>query len=199
MKRIITVLALTAAVLGLPGCATLMREAPSQQLTAPRAGTAKIVFMRTSFVAGAIGCDLFEVVNGELRFIGQLPMGNKVVFETTPGDKVIMAYGTAADFMTARVEAGKTYYAIVRPNWGTGGFYPTPVRKTSSVEPDQNSAEFKGWLTSTKLLEPTEATVSWFKENQARMTGIYKDYWARFQRKSPTEKADRQMNPGDGQ
>ena len=97
------------------------------------------------------------------------------------------------------VEAGKTYYAIVRPNWGTGGFYPTPVRRESAIEPDQNSAEFKGWLSSTRLIEPTEAIDGWMKENRARIVDIHKDYWARFQRKSPSEKADRQMNPADGQ
>jgi hypothetical protein len=199
MKRILAAWVLFATFAGLQGCATLMRDAPSQQLTPPRAGTAKIVFMRTSFVAGAIGCDLFDVVNGELRFIGQLPMGNKVVYETTPGDKVIMAYGTAADFMTAKLEAGKTYYAIVRPNWGTGGFYPTPIRKQSSVDPDQSSREFKDWLSSTKLIEPTEATDAWFKENRPKMQEIYKDYWGRFQRKTGPEKAERHMNPGDGQ
>ena len=39
-----------------------------------------------------------------------------------------MAYGTAADFMLAELAPGKTYYSIVRPNWGTGGFAPTPIR-----------------------------------------------------------------------
>ena len=63
-----------------------------------------------SSVAAAIGCDLFEVVNGELKFIGQLPTGNKVAYETTPGKKVFMAYGTAADFMLADLSPGKTYY-----------------------------------------------------------------------------------------
>jgi hypothetical protein len=159
----------------------------------------KIVFMRTSMVAGAIGCDLFEVVDGDLRYIGQLPTGNKVAYETTPGDKVFMAYGTAADFILAKVVAGKTYYSIVRPNWGTGGFYPTPIRGAGMGEPDLNSKEFKDWLSSTRLIEPTEATQSWFKENKTRMQAIYVDYWARFQRKNAVEKAARTINTADGQ
>src|SRR5262245_53630688 len=106
-----SVLAAVAAVCVLAsGCASVMREAPSQEIARPAADKVKVVFMRSSMVAGAIGCDLFEVVNGELRFIGQLPTGNKVVHETTPGRKVYMAYGTAADFMLADVSAGKTYY-----------------------------------------------------------------------------------------
>jgi hypothetical protein len=198
MKRLLLPLLLAALVLMLPGCATLMRDSASQQITPPRADRVKIVFMRTSFVAGAVGCDMFEVVNGELRFIGQLPMGSKLVYETTPGDKVFMSYGLAADFMLARVAAGRTYYSIVRPNWGTSGFYPTPVRLSATGEPDQNSKEFRDWLSSTKLIEPTEAAEPWFQENKAKLRDVYGEYWGRFQRKTAAEKAERTMNPGDG-
>src|SRR5689334_20911419 len=124
-----TLLAVAATALVVSGCGTsVMRDAPSQQITQPNPGTAKVVFMRSSMVAAAIGCDLFEVVNGELKLIGQLPTGNKIVYETTPGKKVFMAYGTAADYMLAELAPGKTYYSVVRPNWGTGGFAPTPIR-----------------------------------------------------------------------
>jgi len=189
-----------AFALALPGCGTLMRDAPSQQVSAPKPDKATIVFMRTSMVAGAIGCDLFEVVNGELRFIGQLPTGNKVVYETAPGDgKVFMAYGTAADFMLANLSAGKTYYSIVRPNWGTGGFAPTPIRGRSSMDPDVNSKEFKEWMSATKLIEPTSEASAWFNENKARLQAIYADYWSRFERKNASEKAERTLIAIDGQ
>lgn len=170
-----------------------MRESSTQQISPPAPERAKIVFMRTSMVAGAIGCDLFEVVNGELRFVGQLPTGNKVVYETTPGEKVFMAYGTAADFMLANVTGGKTYYSIVRPNWGTGGFAPTPIRLGGSTEP-----EFQNWLSNTKQIEPQENAKPWFLENKTRFQEIYKDYWSRFERKDTQEKAQRTMLPQDG-
>jgi hypothetical protein len=170
-----------------------MRDAPSQTVAQPGGDKAKVVFMRSSMVAAAIGCDLFEVVNGELKFIGQLPTGNKVAHETTPGKKVFMAYGTAADFMLAEVLPGKTYYSIVRPNWGTGGFAPTPIR-------DVKSGEAKEWISGTKLIEPSpKEAEAWFAENKQRMQAIYADYWNRFERKSFTEKAERTLNPGDGQ
>lgn len=192
--------AIAAVSLIMSGCASnLMRPAASEQISAPGAGKAKVVFMRTSFVAGAIGCDVFEVVNGELRFIGQLPYGNKITYETTPGDKVFMAYGTAADFMLARqLQGGKTYYSIVRPNWGTGGFAPTPIRAISANEPDFDAKEFKEWYSGTKLLEPNEKAQAWFEENRARMQQIYVEYWRRFQTKTDQEKAYRTLNPEDG-
>jgi hypothetical protein len=177
------------------GCASVMRDAPSQTVAQPGGDKAKVVFMRSSMVAAAIGCDLFEVVNGELKFIGQLPTGNKVAYETTPGKKVFMAYGTAADFMLADLSPGKTYYSIVRPNWGTGGFAPTPIRFA-----DLNSKDSQEWKSGTKLIEAEpKAAEAWFAENKQRLQGIYTDYWNRFQRKNEQEKFERTLLPPDGQ
>ena len=196
MKRIIVTTAVILAFLGLSGCASMMRESQNQQLAGADDNRAKVVFMRSSFVAGAIGVELFDVTDGELKFIGQLPSGNKVVYDTTPGDKVFMAYGTAADFMTANLVGGKTYYSIVRPNWGTGGFAPTPIRKDGPSE-SMKSKEFSDWMSGTKRIEPTEEAGKWFIENKARYQAIYADYWARFQRKNDSEKAQRRLNADD--
>ena len=175
------------------GCASVMRDAPSQQISQSSPDKAQVVFMRSSMVAAAIGCDLFEVVNGGLKFIGQLPTGNKVAYETTPGKKVFMAYGTAADFMLADLSPGKTYYSIVRPNWGTGGFAPTPIR-------DLKAKDSQEWISGTKRIEPNpKEAEAWFAENKQRLQGIYADYWNRFERKSFVEKAERTLNPADGQ
>jgi len=145
MTKALHTAVLAAACLFMFGCASVMRPAASEQVPAPGPDKATVVFMRTSFVASAIGCDLFEVVDGKLHYIGQLPSGNKVAYETTSGDKVFMAYGTAADFMLAKLQGGKTYYSIVRPNWATGGFAPTPIRHQSPNDPTFGSQEFKNW------------------------------------------------------
>lgn len=186
-----------AALIGVlaSGCASVMRDAPTQIVAQPGTDKAKVVFMRSSMIAAAIGCDLFEVVNGELKFIGQLPTGNKIAYETTPGKKVFMAYGTAADFMLADLSPGKTYYSIVRPNWGTGGFAPTPIRFS-----DLNSKESQEWKAGTKLIEADpKAAEIWFAENKDRLRGIYTDYWNRFERKNAQEKFERTLLPPDGQ
>ena len=199
MKTLRSATAALAVIVLVSGCASgLMREAPGEPAAGPAPDKARVVFMRTSFVAGAIGCDMFEVVNGDLRFIGQLPMGGKIVYDTTPGDKVFMAYGTAADFMLGKLQGGKTYYSIVRPKWGTGGFAPTPIRHASADEPTLDGKEFKEWHAGTKRLEPNEDAPAWFKDNKARLQSIYADYWARFQTKTEQEKYFRTLQPEDG-
>ena len=124
----------------LGGCASsVMVPAPSPELKPPAAGMAQIVFMRDSFVAGAIRCDLLQVnEGGKLQFIGVVANSTKIAYSTPPGHKVFMSYGTAADFMEANVVAGKTYFVILRPNWGTGGFAPTPIRKNNDTWSMQN-------------------------------------------------------------
>jgi hypothetical protein len=194
--RIVRIGALRAAVLAafvsVSACANVMRDVPNPQIAPAPAASAKVVFMRTTFVSGGIECDLFEIVNGEPKFIGQIPKGNKVVYETTPGPKVFMAYGHAADFMLAELAPGKTYYSIVRPNWGSGGFAPTPIH-------DPNNPEAQGWISRTRLIEPDPAKASaWFAEQKARVQEAYVVYWGRFENKDAEQKKERTLQPQDG-
>ena len=196
MKKI-KILLLVFIAISLGACGGTMIVAPTQTIKPPSSGKATIVFMRTSFVAGAIGVEVLETTKGDLKFVGNLSMGNKITYETTPGEKVFMTYGIAADFMKAKVAAGKTYYVIVRPNWGTGGFAPTPVRRNTS-EYNMAMPEFKSWVNDTDLVIPGPETGSWFKEKKPDLEAAYKEYWPRFQTKTPDQIADRTLNPDDG-
>jgi len=199
LMRKISVLVMFVFLAGCGGSSALMKPSANQNITPASKQKAKIVFMRTSLVAGAINAELFEIEKGEIKFIGSIPMGSKIVYETTPGKKVFMAYGTAADFMIADVRAGKTYYSIVRPNWGTGGFAPTPVRTDGTTDYNTDSPNFKEWVSGTELLEPIPADAKeWFKKEKNNILTVYKDYWARFQTKNPNQKAERTLNPQDG-
>ena len=199
MNRLLSMFTGMAFLAVLSGCASnLMKEVGSQEISPPAPDKVKVVFMRTSFVASAIGAELFEVVDGKLNFIGALPKGNKIVYETKPGKKVFMAYGTAADFMLGDLTGGRIYYSIVRPNWGTGGMIPTPVRADGTTEFHTKSAEFPGWVTGTTMIAPTAEAQDWFAGERERYQGIYGRYWETFQRKTPSEKAQRTLNPADG-
>ena len=198
IKRV-SVLTLFAFLVGCGGSSVLMKPSVNQSISPASKQKAKIVFMRTSFVAGAINAELFEIAKGKMKFIGSIPYGSKISYETTPGKKVFMANGIAADFMIADVRAGKTYYSLVRPNWGTGGFAPTPIRTDGTTDFNTNSPDFKEWVSGTELLEPIPADAKkWFKKEQKNVLATYKEYWKRFQTKNPNEKAERTLNPGDG-
>jgi len=198
MKKTAVLIALLFLV-GCGGSSALMKPSANQNITPASKKKAKIVFMRTSFVAGASNAELFEIEKGKIKFIGSIPMGSKIVHETTPGKKVYMAYGNAADFMIADVRAGKTYYAVVRPNWGTGGFVPTPVRTDGTTDFNTDSPDFKGWVSGTEMLEPIPADAKkWFAKEKKNILVVYKEYWKRFQTKNLNEKAQRTLTPRDG-
>ncbi|MBI3897526.1 MAG: hypothetical protein HY308_04425 [Gammaproteobacteria bacterium] len=199
MRKFIKILPWIAVMAVLSGCGTtVMMTLPSQEIRPAPATKANVVFMRTSFVAGAINADLFEVVDGRLKFIGVLPMGKKIVYETTPGPKVFMAYGTAADFMLANLSGGKTYYSIVRPNWGSGGMIPTPIRADGTSEFNMQSADFAKWVADTTLIGPNAEAQDWFNKEKDRYQKIYEPYWATFQKKTAAQKMERTLRPQDG-
>lgn len=109
-----------------------------------------------------------------------------------------MAYGSAADFMIGNIKEGKTYYSIVRPNWGTGGFAPTPIRSDGSTEYNMESSDFIKWKNGTTLLEPKTNANEWFTKNKDKYLKIYNVYWSRFQNKTESEKSERTLLPSDG-
>lgn len=199
MKKILA-FALTMGLLSaLGGCASpVMTKAPSTEIKPPPAGMAQIVFMRDSFVASAIRCDLLQVENGgKLKFIGVVANATKIAYQTPPGHKVFMAYGTAADFMEANVVAGKTYYVILRPNWGTGGFAPTPIRQRNDQWSMKNP-DFNKWMSDTELVVPNAQAAGYFQQHKAEFEKLYTKYWARFQHKTPIERRERTLQPQDG-
>jgi hypothetical protein len=130
----------------------------------------------------AIGVEMFEVNDGKLTFIGNLSNGTKIAYKTKPGRKVYMAYGQAADFMIADVKAGHTYYSIVRANWGTGGFAPTPVRTNGTTDYNTAIPAFKKWVDGTTLYNIKQPQArEWFEKNKEKYMKIYKGYWKRFE------------------
>jgi len=202
--RSLILIALVAILTGCGGSANVMKEVPEQKIAKPDKDTAQIVFMRDSFMLNAVTAKLFEVTDGNINFIGALPNGNKIVYRTTPGKKVFMAYGEtmhigygrAANFMKADIVGGKTYYAIVLPifGWGASGFEPIPVRNYN-----MNSKEFANLLNGCKLIMADEAQAqAWHKDNKEHIRKVYSAYWKRFQTKNEVQQAESTLMPEDG-
>lgn len=199
MKTKLWAIVFAFVTLSLGACASnLMLVSPTGDIKPPGSDKAVIVFMRSSIVAGAIGAELFEIKNGVLTLVGGLPNGSKIAHVTEPGEKVYMAYGTAADFMIANVEKGKTYYSIVRPNWGSGAFIPTPIKIDGTTEYNTEIDEFDKWISGTKLLVKKPDTSEWFETNKEKYQKIYESYWKKFSTKTAAQKQQRTLMPADG-
>ena len=64
MKHLFKHLTIPVLALSLAACggSSMMKPTSLQQITPPGKGKAKIVFMRSSFVAGAISADMLEIM-----------------------------------------------------------------------------------------------------------------------------------------
>lgn len=124
-------LLLVAAMLLVTGCASnKMVDSAQQDLIAPTADTAQIVFLRSSMLGGAIQSSVFDVSEGDTKFVGILSTGKKIAYSVAPGKHRFMVVSEAADFMEAELLGGKTYYAMVTPRMGAwkARFSMHPVR-----------------------------------------------------------------------
>jgi len=205
MDKLLRILSCIALLFALAGCASTMMEVASQEIRPPAPEKVKVVFMMRYPLSGRVAPvaagDLFEVVDGELNFIGALAAGSKIAYETTPGQKVFMASGNsgAADFMLGSLAGGKIYYSVVTINPWIGSLIPRPVKANANErEVSMATPEFASWVKDTKLYAPKAEAKDWFSREKDRLQDVYKDYWARFQRKTPEEKAERTLNPEDG-
>lgn len=194
-------LMLVAAMLLATGCAsTKMVDSAQQELIAPTADKAQIVFMRSSMFGGAVQSSVFDVTGDETEFIGILSAGKKIAYTVEPGKHTFMVVSEAADFMEAEMLGGKTYYAMVTPRMGAwkARFSMYPVRNGGPGEFQYGSDKFQGWLKSTELSENTPASHAWAEENRSNIRSKQVDYEAVWQQKSPAELAERTLNPDDG-
>ena len=150
----------------LSGCAGTVKNMQPYQgdpaKLAPEAGKAMVVFMRPSNLGFAVQSSVFLATEGTPDLVGIVAAQAKVAYQVDPGDHLFMVIGESADFMTAKVAAGKTYYALVTPRMGAwkARFSLKPVAR-----PDQNRAELDAWLGNCKWVEKIPASDTWAASN----------------------------------
>lgn len=68
-----------------------------------------------------------------------------------------------------------------------------------STDYNTGTADFRDWLRSTKQIEANQEEAKlWLATNKPRYQDLYKHYWARYQQKTASEKAERHLRPQDG-
>ena len=183
------------------GCASVMKEAPVQEISTPDQSEAQVIFMRSSFLGSAVSASLYEVVDDEIKFIGVINNDTKIAYDTAPGEHVFMVVSEAADFMEAELVPGKNYFSIVTPRMGAwvARFSLWPIKVDTEAEYNTSLAEFEKWKENTTLVERTPEADAWYKKNAAGIRAKYEKYWPAWQKKSQADIAERTLIPEDGQ
>lgn len=158
--------------------------------------------MRASGFGGAITSPLLEVDNqGNSSLVGIIGPGEKMVHYVEPGSHQFMVIGENADFMNADVEAGKAYYAIIRPRMGVwkARFSLTPFKVAPEApEFNKEGSHIKKWSKACEYTVPNEAAVQWVNEKQGELKDLYNEYMPKWQAKSQAQKNYLTLESVDG-
>jgi hypothetical protein len=154
-----------------------MREVASVN-TVPGADEAVIVFVRPTGAYPGYQWAVFEVEDRKpATLVGLLGAMKKVAHRAAPGRHVFMAIsltslGNTADFMTANLDAGKLYYALLMEQEGR---WLQPVRANEHAQLSERLAQ-TGWV------EKTDDSLNWARENSEEIEATrFRDYgiWRR--------------------
>ncbi len=188
---------LAALALSASACAGTiknMKEVPAgTSEPKPAPGKAMVVFLRPSGMAYAIQSTVFEMKGQEPVLVGIVAAKTKVAWQADPGRHLFMVVGESGDFMSAEVEAGKTYFATITPRMGMwkARFSLRPVVGEEYVSPD-----FVLGLNGSRWVEKDESSEAWARENAADIRGKYDAYYPKWMEKAEADRP--RLQPADG-
>jgi hypothetical protein len=165
-------------------------------VSVPPKGKAQIVFMRPVMFGGAIKSAVFDVTSDENKVIGAMRGKKKFVHIVDPGEYTFMVIGRNADFMKAKVEAGKTYYVLVQVRMGMwkARFTLVPIRKA-----ELDGEEFKKWNRKARLIEMNQGELDvWAEKHMKDIQAKREKFFVVWNKKTDAAKKRYMMHADDG-
>jgi hypothetical protein len=111
-----------------------------------------------------------------------------------------MVVAENADFMNATLDAGKTYYVLVKPRPGMWKvrFSLIPIHKDAGAEYSLASADFSKWKSKSAPVAKTPAADAWYAQHQADIEAKRLDYMKKWEVMAPEDKATLTLHAEDG-
>lgn len=186
--------ALALLLAGCEGTVQHMREVPAAAApVAPAPGKAMLVFMRPSGLGFAVQSSVFEIKDNYPALVGIVAAKTRIAHQVDPGKYLFMVIGENADFMTAEVAAGKTYYVRVEPRMGMwkARFGLQPV-----AQKDLAGAELASDLRDCRWVEKNAASESWASGAMVSVQSKRTEYYADWIKQPEAERPH--LRPEDG-
>jgi hypothetical protein len=177
----------------------LMQDAGNQSPT-PEPDKALVVFFRPAFMGAAIESTIYEAPDSETKFLGVVSYKTRLAYQVDPGPHRFMVIGENADFVDTTLDAGKTYYILVRarPGMWKARFSLLPVHTAADAKYSTQSADFKEWMGKTSFVEVTPAAEAWYQEHKADIEAKKSDYLQRWNKMAPQDRAVLTLHAEDG-
>ncbi len=192
MFRVLSLLMMLGLAACAGGTAMMVQDQPPPTV---RPDQALMVFMRPSHFGGAVTAAVYDVSDGESKFIGFVNSGMKVGYAVAPGERSFMVVSEAADFLKTTLQAGKSYYAVVTPRVGVwrARFSLRPLRRG-----ELDGSEFAAWDASTRFAASSPEAEAWARRSAPSVGTKRATYWPEWTAKSLEQRQSQTINVEDG-
>ena len=143
----------------------------------PTADKALVYFMRPTEAAFGAHAAVYD---GD-QFVGFVPFNQKLAYQTTPGEHLFYVVSEAADFMTADLVAGRTYYAQVVPRMGA---WRARFSLWAISASDLKTPEVRGWINAASPVQNKPEAYTWAENNAPSVNKKREAYYAKWITKS---------------
>ncbi len=167
---------------------------------------AAMVFVRSSIVASAVKAQIFDMTNGQARFVGEIENNTQLLYELSPGRHVFMIMADSVDYIEVNVQNGYVYYALVKPSMGVWKpkFHFVPIKNASpdTIESENsvlyfNDESLKGKLSSmTPIVYAKEFAQRKF--DYGFVVDTHSTAWPEWQEKHASHKDSKTLEKNDG-
>ena len=198
MKSMLGIVAVL--LLGAGFGAAAKEQMVAAEAVAPPADKAVVVFMRPSSYGGLIKASVYDVTGTDQTFIGIIKPKQQIAYVVEPGERRFMVMAENGDFLDAKLDAGKTYYALVSPRMGVwkARFSLLPVRADPAAENSIASEEFARWQSKARWVARGPAADEWYAEHREDITRKKEKYLAKWNGRPAADKSDLMLLAEDG-
>jgi hypothetical protein len=190
---------LTACAMLALGACHSTRDAPPVAKAPP--DQAQLVFLRPTKSLQEVSVYMLDAEQ-QPQFLGLVWPVTKLVARVPPGDHLFMVVANQeAEFMQAHLEAGQTYFTLVRGRSGKTGdwhFYLLPIHRTSTDNYNLQSIDFRKWEGACRLLEKSPDDDQWYAENHSNIGNLRNYYLGGWNQRSSESKTELTLNAEDG-
>lgn len=189
-----------ASLAGLTACQSSKMVRSDGLDNTPAPGKAMVVFLRPSSFGGAVQASVYDTGDPADQFIGIVSSKTRIAWQADPGDHLFMVIAENADFMIAHLEAGKTYYALVRPRMGVwkARFSLLPIHNNVAAKYNMHSEDFREWMQGTSWVRNTAESEQWFREHESAIREKKLDYLRKWNAADPQQHAELTLSAADG-
>ena len=177
----------------LAGCVTPepnMKLSEAISPAAPSPDKALVYFIRPN----ELGYPTHAAVYDGDDFVGFVPFNTRLAYQADPGEHLFYVVSEAADFMTAELVAGRTYYAQVVPRMGA---WRARFSLWAISANDLKDPQVRAWIDSATPVKNKPEAYTWAQSNAPSVQQKREAYYAKWITKSADDRPHLKADDGE--